>query len=168
MPDTIHPAALLQITPDTTPADIAATVLAHQTALKTTADAVDAANKRALFAALADAGIVTITVIYDGYGDEGTMAPPEAVDADGVTIGIPDVEIEVQSTDGDALTVHVSRQPLADALETITYDMLEARHSGWENGDGASGVFTIDVGKQSIHLLHRDHYIAHDISEYEC
>lgn len=168
MPDTIHPAALLQITPETTPADIAARIQAHQTALKTTADAVDAANKRTLFAALTDAGIATITVTYDGYGDEGTMEPPEALDADGTSVAIPAVEIEVQSTDCDALTVHVSRQPLVDALESVTYDLLEARHSGWENGDGASGAFTIDVGKQSIHLLHRDHYIAHDISEYEC
>ena len=96
------------------------------------------------------------------------MEPPEALDADGTSVAIPAVEIEVQSTDCDALAVHASRQPLAEALESVTYDMLEARHSGWENGDGASGEFTIDVGKQSIHLLHRDHYIAHDISEYEC
>ena len=168
MPNSIHPAALLQITPDTTPADIAARIQAHQAALKTTADAVDAANKRTLFAALTDAGIATITVTYDGYGDEGTMEPPEALDADGTSVAIPAVEIEVQSTDCDALTVHVSRQPLVDALESVTYDLLEARHSGWENGDGARGAFTLDVGKQSIHLLHRDHYIAHDISEYEC
>ena len=168
MPDTIHPSALLQITPETTPADIAAKVEAHQAALMATADAVDAANKSALFAALTDAGIAKITVTYDGYGDEGTMEPPEALDANGTSVAIPAVEIEVQSTDCDALTVHVSRQPLADALESVTYDMLVARHSGWENGDGASGAFTIDVGKQSIHLLHRDHYIAHDISEYEC
>ena len=168
MPYSIHPAALLQITPETTPADIAARIQAHQTALKTIADAVDAANKRTLFAALTDAGIATITVTYDGYGDEGTMEPPEALDANGTSVAIPAVEIEVQSTDCDALTVHLSRQPLAEALESVTYDMLEARHSGWENGDGASGEFTIDVGKRSIHLLHRDHYIAHDISEYEC
>jgi hypothetical protein len=168
MTDKIHPAALLQITPETTCEDVAAKVFAHHAALIATADAVNAANKRALFTALAGAGIATLVVTYDGYGDEGTLEAPEAFDAHRASVEVPGVEIEIQSTDCDALTVLTHRQPLADALETVAYDMLEQRHSGWENNDGASGEFTFDVVQQSIHLLHRAHYIAHDISEYEC
>ena len=110
------------------------------------------------------------------YTDYRVMAEREAARPDGidaVAITTPNnshhaIACAFMEKGIDVISDKPLTTTLADALESVTYDMLEALHSGWENGDGASGAFTIDVGKQSIHLLHRDHYIAHDISEYEC
>lgn len=43
---------------------------------------------------------------------------------------------------GDPRTTNVS---LHDAIETICYDYLSQTHGGWENNDGAYGIFRFDV-----------------------
>lgn len=35
--------------------------------------------------------------------------------------------------------------PIADAIESLAFDLLTASHAGWENNDGAYGEFRLDV-----------------------
>ena len=37
-------------------------------------------------------------------------------------------------------------------LEDLCYELLACAHSGWENNDGAFGVFVFDIAKRSIEL----------------
>ena len=53
---------------------------------------------------------------------------------------------------------------LAQALENLCYDLLEYEHAGWENNDGAFGVFVFDIAKRSIELEFSARYTSHDTS----
>ena len=49
-------------------------------------------------------------------------------------------------------------QSFEAAVETLAWDYLEQRHGGWENNDGAFGVFVFDVPGRLITLEHNERY----------
>lgn len=53
------------------------------------------ANKSAVFAALAGAGVATVTVSFDGYGDSGQIESIEARDAANMILPLPDQTISI-------------------------------------------------------------------------
>ena len=110
------------------------------------------ANKAALFAALAEAGIHTVVVAFDGCGDSGQMESTAGFDARSETVEIPEVEIEMRSVTFETGEITVTSTGLREAIETMAYELLEQTHGGWEDGDGAHGEFTFSVAEQSIQL----------------
>lgn len=123
------------------------------------------ANIAALFDALAAAGITTVTVTFDGYGDSGQVESIDASNADGAT-HLPPCEIElVQPGEGDG-TEHVAT-PIEQAIEELAYDLLRDTHAGWENNDGAFGEFSLDVAARTISLDHNERYTAIESYSHE-
>ncbi len=116
-----------------------------------------AANKTAVFDALAAAGITAVSVSFDGYGDSGQIESLDA-EANGTRIVLPAASITIAKPDAEALT-HQDVS-LADAIEQIAYDLLEEKHCGWENNDGAYGEFVFDVATRGITLEHNERYTA--------
>lgn len=133
--------------------------LAREAARSAMADALRPANKLALFSVLAAAAIVTVTVVFDGYGDSGQI---ESVDAYGAAgdLPLPDAKIALASPSHDGVEVvsHVYRT--RESIEQLCYELLEDTHGGWENNDGAFGEFTFDVAAGTISLDHNDRYTA--------
>jgi len=119
------------------------------------------ANQTAIFDALASAGVVTLMVNFDGFGDSGQIEAMTATGAEGEMV-LPEISIPYASPgrgDGDdAIDQHPL--PLPEAIETLCYDLLRQTHAGWENNDGAFGDFTFDVAARTISLDHNDRYTA--------
>ena len=124
-------------------------------------------NKTALFDALADAGIATVVVEFDGYGDSGQIEDIVARRVDDEVIEPPEVVVEIASPTWDGAGLEYRRLPLADAIETLVYDFLREAHPGWENNDGAYGEFTFDVASRSISLDHNSRYTDVETSAHE-
>jgi hypothetical protein len=123
------------------------------------------ANKAALFDALAGAGITSVVVNFDGYGDSGQVERID-VHAGEAEAKLPEDQIEfVEAVFGDSEKVERSTHTVSDAIETLVYAFLEQTHSGWENDSGAYGDVTFDVGNRTITL---DYNERHTESDYSC
>jgi len=108
-------------------------------------------NKANIHAALAAAGITCVTVSFDGVGDSGQIEHVEAK-AGEAQVELPDTPVEIASTEYFAEDIHPRTEPLPQAIESMCYLILEAKHGGWENNEGAYGAFEFDVAGDLITL----------------
>jgi hypothetical protein len=107
------------------------------------------ANKASLMAALRDAGITCVTVTFDGYGDSGQIENVEVKAGDAVA-ELPAIDVDIARTHFFSEKIERLTQPLADAIETMSYALLEEKHCGWENNQGAYGDIVFDVPADRI------------------
>ncbi|MDW3224290.1 MAG: hypothetical protein R8G34_15645 [Paracoccaceae bacterium] len=152
--------------PTTTPApafDVAAWD-AERRAREAAQAAIRPANKAALFTALSTAGITSVDVSFDGYGDSGQI---ESIDAkaDGADVPLPETTVTLtmigwRDTDPTERSMSVH-----DAIEYFAYDCLTQTHGGWENNEGAFGTFVFDVANQSITLDYNQRF--EDVESFE-
>ncbi len=126
------------------------------------------ANQTSIFDALALAGIITLVVNFDGYGDSGQIESITATGTDGEIV-LPEISIPYASPGSGDADDPINRQalPLAEAIETLCYDLLRSTHAGWENNDGAFGEFTFDMSARTISLDHNDRYTAIEAYTHE-
>jgi hypothetical protein len=108
-------------------------------------------NKEAVFEALKEAGITTVAVRFDGYGDSGQIEEVVAK-ADDAEIAIPEIQVYMSRVQFGTEEIERQPQPLPQAIETMVYALLETTHGGWENNEGAYGDFKFDVGADLITL----------------
>ena len=108
-------------------------------------------NKTALFDALANAGIDTVEVTFNGYADSGQV--DEAVIAgEGADADLRLVNIEIARVErGSPAVVHETLSA-KDAIEKLVYDLLQQTYAGWEINQGAYGDFLFDVGDRTVTL----------------
>jgi hypothetical protein len=116
--------------------------------------------KQAVISPLREAGIVTVEVRFDGYGDSGAVEECTCRDAAGHPVPCPEVTIEDLPDAGDAAPVR--QVSLQSSLEDLTYLALERHHPGWENNEGAGGTLEIDVTAESFMLDCKLRYIECD------
>jgi len=121
------------------------------------------ANKTTLFDALATAGITTVVVNFDGCGDSGQIEMLEAKAGDDV-IPLPTVQIEIASAVWGSATIDRQTRPLEEAIEILVYDVLNQKHGGWENNDGAYGEYTFNVAERTITLDYNERHMESDHS----
>lgn len=123
------------------------------------------ANITALFDALAEVGVTTVIVTFDGYGDSGQVESIDASNAQG-EVALPAGEVALSSP-GDGEAVEQIATPVKEAIEELAYDLLRDTHAGWENNDGAYGEFTFDVAARTISLDHNESYTAIESYSHE-
>lgn len=133
----------------TTPAFDPEDFMARYHAYEQRAAELHPANKASLFAALAGAEIAKVVVTFDGYGDSGHI---ENIELDGDTTALPPTPVELARTDFGSTEVEQITEPLNEAIETFCYALLESKHGGWENNEGAYGEFVFDVLADTITL----------------
>ncbi len=121
------------------------------------------ANKAALFAVLAGAGVVTVTVEFDGYGDSGQIESLDAVGADGLVRELPATSLILRRAVWGEAEPHSEEMTAAEAIERLAYDLLGDAHPGWEINDGAYGSFTFDVASGKITLDCNLRFTASDL-----
>jgi hypothetical protein len=124
-----------------------------------------AANKAALFDALAAAAITTVIVNFDGYGDSGQIERME-VRAGDEDRALPDGEIAIASGQWGSATIDRQTRPVREAIETIVYDFLNQKLSGWEIDEGSYGDFTFDVAERTITLDYNQRHMESDHSQH--
>ena len=96
------------------------------------------------------AGVARVDIYYDGCGDSGQIEDVRYFDAQRKMIDRP-------------CTVTMSE----DALRELFYDLLETRHAGWENNDGAFGDFEWDLIADTLKHSHSDRYVECETTEHE-
>ena len=111
----------------------------------------NAFNKSAVFDALADSGIATVTVNFNGEGDSGQIEDITAF-SKGEPVQVPNVHIEIHRISWGSAQPEKGWTSLYEAIEELCYDFLSQTHGGWENNDGAFGDFTFRVEERSIDL----------------
>jgi len=133
-------------------AELAAQVLPH--------------NKAALFDALATAGIATVIVQFEGYGDSGQIEDILSRNGD-LDIALPPDLIEIAVVQWEADEPQRITVSVHDVIERLVFDFLAETHCGWENNDGAYGDFTFDVANQTISLDYNERYTASENYTHE-
>ena len=96
------------------------------------------------------AGVARVDIYYDGCGDSGQIEDVRYVDAQRKMIDRP-------------CTLTMSE----DALGELFYDLLETRHAGWENNDGAYGDFEWDLLADTLKHSHSERYVECETTEHE-
>lgn len=139
-----------------TMADIMAEIVAENAARA----ALRPANKAAVFAALAGAGIATVTVTFDGCGDSGQIESIEARDASGADVPLPEETIAIVATVWGQSSPEPRSMSVEQAIEHLVYDALTETHGGWENNEGAHGEFVFDVSALEIRLDYNERIIS--------
>lgn len=139
-----------------TMADIVAQIAAENTARAN----LRPANKAAVFAALAGAGIAAVTVTFDGCGDSGQIESIEARDASGVDMPLPEETIAIVAIVWGQSSSEPRSMSVEQAIEHLVYDALTETHGGWENNEGAHGEFVFDVSALEIRLDYNERITA--------
>lgn len=116
-----------------TMADIMAQIAAENTARAN----LRPSNKAAVFAALAGAGIATVTVTFDGCGDSGQIESIEARDASGADVLLPEETIAIVAIVWGQSSPEPRTMSVEQAIEHLVYDALTETHGGWWSRDKA-------------------------------
>lgn len=151
---------------ETNPAFDAEAWLAKDREYASQAAVVRAQNKTALFDVLAQHGIASITVTFDGCGDTGQIENVE-VAGDGEGVELPPDMLELQRASWGMPDLAVVRLSTHAAIEALVYDLLEETHAGWENNDGAYGTFRFDTAERAITLEYNERRTETDYFEHE-
>lgn len=122
-------------------------------------------NKATLFDALAAAGITHVVVTFDGYGDSGQIEDTE-VKAGDEFADLPTGNVTLAIARWGQAEAIPRDMPIAEAIETLVYDLLELTHAGWENNEGAFGDFTFDVADRSITLDYNERYERSELYQH--
>jgi hypothetical protein len=99
---------------------------------------------------LLEAGIRSVQVDYDGCGDSGCIESITYRDGQGSA---------VDRADQLAMT--------EEQLTDLFYDLIQARHPGWENNDGACGEFQWNLTEDALVHTHNDRFTDYDTTEHE-
>src|ERR1017187_4923428 len=108
-------------------------------------------NNKAVMEALAAAALTSVTVVFDGYGDNGQIDSIVAHSGE-VTVELPVTPVMIVDSDCEESTASEREAPLAEAIETVCFGYLEEKSGGWEVNEGSFGTFTFTVEDCSIDL----------------
>lgn len=139
--------------------------------MKTTTKELNKILRDALFDELNKQGVETVTVEYDGSGDQGAIESIESncgnLDKE-KSLGVFSILQSYRYMDGGRIPVYSEQaQTVEEAIETVAYSVLENKHEGWEIEHGAFGTFTFDVGGHRISLSHKERYEECNVTEGE-
>lgn len=116
-----------------------------------------AKERAAFFETLRAAGVAEVEAEFSGSGDSGQF---DTIVAYGQPINGNPNELDTDVKIDD-------KQTLADLIDEFCSSILWADYSGWENNDGASGTFEIDVEKETIVLGIDQYYTSSDREDRE-
>ena len=150
-------------TPTPNPAFDTGSWLAQEQARARLDESIRPENKAVLFEALAQVGITTVLVEFDGYGDSGQIEDISAHAGPDIAVNLPEHSIEIARIEYGSLEIVRETYTVKEAIERLAYDFLEETHGGWENNEGAYGDFLFDVAEHTITLNYNERI---ETSEY--
>jgi hypothetical protein len=150
-------------TPTHDPTFDTASWLAQEQARARLDESIRPENKAALFEALAQVGITTVLVEFDGYGDSGQIEDISAHAGPDIAVNLPERNVEIDRVEYGSLEIVRETFTVKEAFERLVYDFLEETHGGWEDNQGAYGDFLFDVAERTITLNYNERI---ETSEY--
>jgi hypothetical protein len=136
--------------------------LAKEQAFAKFCESIRPENKAAVFDALAQAGIASVEVTFDGYADSGQIEDVAAKAGD-KDVALPAISIKVAHAEWGSSDIVRTTHPMPQAIERLAYDFLEETHGGWQDNQGAYGDFFFDVASRTITLNYNERI---ETSEY--
>lgn len=112
-------------------------------------------NKRTILDAMANAGIKSVVMTYEGNGDEGQFNDISIEGGNDLASNVT-VELVVDTSvfDLENRQWHHSNKVVSkdfvDALEVFVEDLIEQYHSGYESGDGGGGSVTMSSESDTV------------------
>ena len=129
------------------------------------AEDIQAHNKNLIFAALAEAGIHSVTIDYDRSGDSGQIESIEAWTATKEKIRLPSSrKLRLAFGNSDDPVTEIG---LENAIEELACHYLTEIHMGREDNDGAFGTFVFDVPNRTVTLEHNERYTEVNTTSHE-
>ena len=138
---------------------------AKDRAFKALSTSLHVANKKTLFDALEAAGITSVLVHFDGYGDSGQVEDIDAVSGDQPR-DLPTGTVVIARAHWGTSETEQAECSVRDAVEALAYAFLEETHGGWENNQGAYGEFTFTVANRSIVLDYNERFESSEYSQH--
>lgn len=129
--------------------------LAQEQAFAKLCESIRPENKAAVFDALAQAGITSIEVTFDGYADSGQIEDVAAKSGD-KDVALPAGSVELAHAEWGSSDIVRTTHPMPQAIERLAYDFLREAYAGWENNEGAFGDFHFDVASRMITLNYNE------------
>jgi hypothetical protein len=99
-------------------------------------------------AMLRSASVATVRIDYDGGCDSGCIESMVFLNQAGKEMATPTFDLPEQD------------------FEQFFYDLLEVRHTGWKEDDGAYGSFEWDVANDVLAHRHLARYIDTECTDY--
>jgi hypothetical protein len=99
---------------------------------------------------LKEVGVQVVHINYDGCGDSGQIESITYSDGEGKPV-----------SPASRLTI------TEDQLMDLFYDLIQARHPGWENNDGAFGEFEWNLTADTLQHSHSQRFTDYDTTEHE-
>lgn len=124
------------------------------------------ANKATVFDVLAAAGITSVMADFDGEGDSGGITNISTFNGD-AAVPLPDSKMSVLRAMFGTDAAVATEETLYEAVESLCYDYLTQEHAGWENNDGAFGVFAFNVAARTVELEFNGRYVEIDTTTHE-
>ena len=115
-------------------------------------------NKTAVFDALAAAGITTVIVTLDGYGDSGQIEEIDVSAGDDAS-SLSAVEIETTSAHWGGTAIDLHLRPVRGAILVLVYDLLSEAQGGCEINEGNCSTFTFDISERTITLDYNEQHM---------
>ena len=99
---------------------------------------------------LKNIGVATVRVEYDGCGDSGQIE-----------------DIVCFDTEDNCVKLTGKTPVTDDQLADLFYDLIETRHPGWENNDGACGELEWILEPDTLTHTHNDRFTDYHTTEHE-
>ena len=107
-----------------------------------------------VMAALVAAGVKSVAVDFDGYGDSGEVGKPVVEPKKAKSVldeFVPGTPHEASEWVDGEVNSQTRDRTVAEAISELCYALLE-NHGGWEINEGSFGEFTIDPKADAINL----------------
>lgn len=128
-------------------------------------ETIDTLNQKTIFDALAFHKIESVTIDFDGYGDNGQI---ESIQVNTKSeISLKQIKVEYQFTERHTAESHTTVIDLSEAIEDLVYRLLEQTHNGWEDNQGAFGEFTFDTASRKVTLAYNERFTDSHYSEHQ-
>jgi hypothetical protein len=107
-----------------------------------------------LVSALRAAGVQSVTVDFDGYGDSGGIESPVYNPPVDGKAEVPDTPHEATEWTQEGAKRSVRNYTLDELVSEVCYGLLGAEHPGWEINEGSYGTFTINPQADAVSLTY--------------